>query len=209
MPVIAPRLLVLAAAVGAAGCVPTYRPPRMDQPHALIKLRRAYESVAGVRLAERVLVDGHSALAKGEIAQVARTARTDAFLAHPIPSNFEVSSNFFHYEIRTVQESYQVPHTSYSMESYSCGFGTSVHTCTRSVSHTTYTTSYRMVTRQVEVSDGACGRELRFAPQDGKSYLLQYTYHAPDVCSLSCFEQVPRGAGEFENRACPAAPPEG
>jgi hypothetical protein len=66
-----------------------------------------------------------------------------------------------------------------------------------------------MVTKQVEVSDGNCERGLRFAPQDGRSYLLQYTYQTHGVCSLSCFEQVPRGAGEFENRACPPAPSEG
>ena len=57
------------------------------------------------------------------------------------------------------QESYteQVPYTTYHTESYSCGFGTSQHTCTRSVSSTSYRsetrhrtayrTAYRTVTR--------------------------------------------------------------
>lgn len=208
MSAIGKAALGLTLSLGAFGCIPAYEPPRMEQPHAVIKLRRSYETVAGVRLSEQVLVDRHLALSENEIAQVAKTALTDAFLAHPIPSNFEVSSNFFHYEMRTVQESYQEPRTEYRMESYSCGFGTSPRTCTRSVSHTTYTTRYRMVTKQVEVSDGSCEQTLRFSPQNGRSYLLQYTYQASGVCSLSCFEQVPRGAGEFENRGCPPAPPE-
>lgn len=203
----AARLAVVFAACGSA-CVPTYEPPRMDQPHAVIKLRRTYEQVAGALLQESVHIEDHAALRQREVAGVAATPRTDALLAHPVPSTFEVASNFFHVEQRLVTERYTVPLHRYHTESYSCGFGQFPRSCSRSVSTTSYDTRYRTVLRSVEVSDGSCARALRFWPRDGRAYLLQYTYSAHGVCSLSCFEQQARGNGQFENRACPAAPPE-
>jgi hypothetical protein len=192
----------------ASACIPSYKPPRTDQPHAVIKLRRSYDQVAGARLRETVEIDGHAALRQGEITGVAATARTDAVLAHPVPGTFEVSSDFYHIEQRLVTESYTVPQYHYRTESYSCGFGQFPRTCTRSVTMTTYDTRYRTVLRSVEVSDGSCASALRFWPRDGRAYLLQYTYRSHGVCSLSCFEQWPRADGEFEHRACPPAPPE-
>ncbi|RYZ06463.1 MAG: hypothetical protein EOO73_15935 [Myxococcales bacterium] len=202
------RGVALVIAACASACVPAYEPPRLDQPHAVVKLRRSYDRVAGARLQESVDIEGHAALRQGEVAGVAATPRTDAVLAHPVPSTFEVSSNFYHVEPRVVVESYTVPQHHYGTESYSCGYGQFPRTCTRSISTTTYDTRYRTVLRNVEVSDGYCARGLRFWPRDGRVYLLQYTYRAHGVCSLSCFEQLPRGSGEFEHRACPAAPAE-
>jgi hypothetical protein len=200
--------LGLILGLGLPGCVPQYRPPRADQPHALIKLRRTYETRAGVSLSEALDVDEHAALRDRAPSPVAATPRTDAILAHPVPSTFEVSSNFSHTEARLVHESYQEPHTTYRTESYSCGFGSQTRTCSRSVSHTTYTTRYRTVTRHVEVSDGYCAQALRFSPKDQATYLLQYTYSAHGVCSLACYEQRAREPGGFENQPCPPAPPQ-
>jgi hypothetical protein len=133
-------------------------------------------------------------------------------LAHPTPQTFEVRSEFFHTETRQVHESYQEPHTYYESESYDCssGFGTnkSYRTCTRSVSRTRYETRWRWVTRAVQVTDGSCASALRFAPQNQHVYLLQYTYSAPGVCALTCFEQIGAADGSFRNQGCPAAPPE-
>lgn len=204
---LAPRLAI-SLAVCVSACVPRYEPPRSDQPHAVVKLRRSYDQVAGARLEESADIDGHAALRQGLIAGVAATPRTDAVLVHPVPGTFQVSSNFFHIEQRLVTESYTVPQYHYRTESYSCGSGQFPRTCTRSVTTTTYDTRYRTVLRSVPVSDGSCSRALRFWPRDGRAYLVQYTYSAPSVCSLSCFEQLPRADGEFENRACPPAPPE-
>jgi len=184
-------------------CVPPYEPPRSDQPNAIIKLRRTYETTAGSSLSEAVDIDDHSALRESANSAIAKAPRTGAILAHPIPGTFLVRSDFFHNEVRTVQESYQEPHTSYQTESYSCGSAT----CSRSVSHTTYETRWRTVTKTVQVSDGACSRALRFAPQDGHVYLLQYTYQAPAVCSLSCFEQIQNSDATFHDQLCPPAPP--
>jgi hypothetical protein len=197
-----------AAVLLATACVPPYEPPTANQPHAVIKVRRTYDQAAGTGLSEAVDIDEHSALRESAHAMVARAPRTDALLAHPVPGTFVVRSSFFHHEMRTVTESYQEPHTTYSMESYSCGTGSSYHSCTRSVSRTEYTTKFRTVTKQVEVSDGSCSRGIRFAPQDRHVYLLQYSYQAPSVCSLSCYEQLQGSDGTFNNLPCPAAPPE-
>lgn len=47
----------------------------------------------------------------------------------------------------------------------------------------------------------------RFFPKADHVYLLQYSYQAPSVCSLSCFEQVRGDGGAFVNKPCPPAPP--
>lgn len=201
------RGLVALACLLWSACVPPYEPPRSDQPHAIIKLRRTYETTAGASLAEAVDIDEHSALREDVHSAVAMAPRTAAILAHPIPSNFVVRSDFFHNELRTVQESYQEPHTTYGTESYSCGSTTSYRTCSRSVSHTSYETRWRTVTKTVQVSDGECSQGVRFAPQDRHVYLLQYTYQAPSVCTLSCFEQIQNSDGTFRDEHCPPAPP--
>lgn len=201
-----------AAALALVGCVPPYKPPTADQPHAMIKLRRSYEAVAGASLTEAVDIDEHYALRDTVAASVASSPRIDALLAHPVPQTFEVRSEFFHTESRQVHESYQEPHTYYETESYDCssGFGTnkSFRTCTRSVSRTRYETKWRWVTKMVHVTDGACSSALRFAPQNQGVYLMQYTYSAPSVCSLACYEQIAAPDGSFRNQGCPAAPPE-
>lgn len=195
----------------AAGCVPPYKPPTADQPHAIVKMRRSYETIAGTNLTEAVDVDEHAALRATSASRIAAAPRTDSILAHPLPGTFELRGGFWHTETQLVHESYQEPRTTYDMESYDCssGFGSnkSYRTCTRMVSHTHYETKYRDVWKQVEVSDGQCRGAVRFWPKDGHVYLLQYTYHAQSVCSLSCFEQVQAEAGTFRNLPCPAAPP--
>jgi hypothetical protein len=142
---------------------------------------------------------------------IAQAPRTDAILVHPLPSTVVFNSGFSHNESRLVHESYQESHTRYEHESYDCssGFGSnkSYRTCSRTVPRTHYETKYRSVWKQVQVSDGQCASAIRFSPRDGHVYLLQYTYHAQSVCSLSCFEQVAQEPTGFKNLPCPAAPP--
>jgi hypothetical protein len=200
-----------ALALAVSACVPPYEPPAADQPHAIVKVRRSYETTAGTSLREGVTVDEHAALRASVASRIGGAPRTDAFLAHPVPGTFAVSSGFFHTEMQMVRESYQESHTEYRSESYDCssGFGSnkSYRTCTRSSPHTVYETKYRDVMRQVEVSDGQCTQGVRFAPRDRHVYLLQYTYHNHSACSLSCFEQVQAPEG-FKNLPCPLAPPD-
>lgn len=195
----------------AVACVPPYKPPRLDQPHALLKLRRSYDTIAGSTLEEAVEIDEHRALQQSAASRLAQPARTDALLVHPVPSTVEVYARFLHLETQLVHESYQVSHTTYDYESYDCssGFGAThvSRTCSRTVPHTHYETRYRDVWRQVPVTDGACSSSFRWAPRDGRVYLMQYTYHDQSVCSLSCYEQIPEEGGSFKNVPCVAAPP--
>jgi hypothetical protein len=203
------RALALLPLLSVA-CVPPYKPPTADQPHAVVKLRRSYDTIAGVTLREAVEIDEHTALRDVAPARLAQSARTDSILVHPVPSTFELGARFLHVETQLVRESYQVPYTTYEYETYDCssGYGSNrtYRSCSRSVPRTHWETRYRDVWRQVEVTDGACSSALRFAPRDGRVYLLQYTYHDRSVCSLSCFEQVPQEAGTFRNLPCAAAP---
>ena len=54
------------------------------------------------------------------------------------------------------------------------------------------------------VADDGCSRALHFRPADGRSYVLELSFQ-DNVCSLSCFEQVPGPNGALENRACPVS----
>lgn len=204
---------LLALVLLSASCVRPYKPPTASQPHAIVKLRRSYDTTAGVTLREYVQIDENPLLQRSAAAAVASAPRADATLVHPVPGTFLFNSEFFHTESRMVRESYQAPRTVYEQESYDCssGYGTkkTYRRCSRTVSRTRYETKYRYVHRQVQVTDGECTSAIRFSPQDGHVYLLQYTYHAHSVCSLSCFEQVQaQSAGSFKNLPCPAAPAE-
>jgi len=198
--------LVAVCSAALVGCIPEYRPPTLAEPHAIVKLRRSYDTSGGSSLNEQLLVDEHYAYRSGVPSQLAATPRIDSILVYPTPATFEMSNRFFHVEMRQEYESYtvQTPYT--STESYSCGSGTSYQTCTRTVTNYHSETRYRWVTRPVEVSDGACNSELRFVPSANRVYLLQYNYQEPNVCSLACFEQVPAAEGTFQNQPCVAAP---
>jgi hypothetical protein len=206
----APRLLPCLL-LAATACVHPYEPPRPDQPHAVIKIRRSYDTTAGTHLSEGMNIDENYVFRETVPSRVAASPLTSSVLSHPVPGTFVVTSDFHHVETRLVTESYQESRTVYRMESYDCssGFGTnkSHRTCMRNSPHTEYVTKYRTVMKPVQVSDGHCGRQLRFAPKANHVYLLQYTYQAPGVCKLSCFEQVAGADGAFQNRACPPAPP--
>jgi hypothetical protein len=65
--------------VHSAGCMPPYRPATADEPHATVKIRRIYEKLAGMRLNERVGVEGHVAITES-------TATHIAFYNRPCPA---------------------------------------------------------------------------------------------------------------------------
>jgi hypothetical protein len=199
-------LLVLASCLGA--CMREYRPPTLTEPHALLKLRRTYDNIAGAQLRELLLVDGHRAFAADVPAALASTPRIDSSLVHPTPATFAMTGSFYHREMRTVQEPYYVQEPYSSYESYSCGTGTSYRSCSRSVTHYRSVTRYRMVTKMVDVVDAECRAQRRFSPAAGRVYLLQYSFQEHGACSLSCFEQAPNADGTFQNLICPVAPPE-
>lgn len=208
-------ILKVAAALGtaslAAACIPQYHPPTLAEPHATLKVRRTYDTAGGTTLRERLLVDDHL-LFQGDVpVQLAQVPRIDASLVHPVPATFVMSSSFFHAEARQVMETYYVQESYSGTESYSCNSGSganvSYRTCTRSVTRYRSVPRTRWVTKIVEVPDGACQAQSRFAPLPKRVYLLQYSYQEPSACSLSCFEQLPNADGSFHTQACPPAPP--
>lgn len=202
-------LTLLVAWLGA--CVPPYRPPSANEPHAIVKFRRSYERVAGASLREAIDVDEHRAYADTSPSGAASAPRIDAVLVHPVPATTRVAAEFFHVESRMVRERYtvQVPH--YETESYDCSTGYGANRnhrrCTRSVTRYRSETKYRLVTRPVEISDGACTSSVAFAPVVGHVYLAEYTYRDHHACQLSCFEQLPARNGQFRTQLCPMPPP--
>jgi hypothetical protein len=203
--------MLASLALGSVACVPRYRPPSAEEPHAIVKVRRNYERLAGVSLRETVDIDGHRAYQQVSPAAVGGAPRIDAVLVHPTLATTRISAGFFHTEMRQVHKSYteRVPH--YTTETYDCstGFGTNrvSRTCTRPKTEYRTETKYRWVTEEVEVSDGGCSAAVALAPAVGRVYLVQYTYRDHGVCQASCFEQVPLADGRFQDRPCPVPPP--
>lgn len=190
----------------ASACVPQYRPPTLEQPHAIVKFRRSYGYSAGVSLTEQLTVDEHLAYARTSPTGSANAPQTDAVLVHPLAARLLATSTFFHMETRAVQESYsvQVPYS--TIESYSCGYGTSYRTCTRSATHYRSETRYRTVMRSVQVTDAVCSHASGIAPKANDIYVLEFNFQAPGVCRLSCFQQFGKPDGTFEMRPCLVPP---
>ena len=188
------------------GCVQAYKPPSADQPHAVLKVRRTYETKVGETLTERVLVGEDLAFEASVPTSVVPVADTSAVLLHPVAARITIRALFTHQELKRVQESYteQEPYT--AQESYSCGGGTTFKTCYRTVTRYRTKNKTRWVTKYVPVVDGSCEPSFTIAPRVGSTYLAQFTYQDHQACSLSCFEQKSRPDGTFEQRECPSAP---
>lgn len=201
-------LLALAYLIG--GCVRAYHPPTLAEPHAVLKVRRTYDTLAGTHLRESLLVDDHSALRADVETSFASAPRIDSTLVHPTPATFAMTGSFFHKEWRMVREQHQVRESYMANESYDCssGYGTNVvhRSCSRNVTRYRYVTEYHWVHKWVEVFDAQCRATSRFSPAAGRVYLLQYSFQEQSACSLSCFEQVPNGDDTFRNLPCPPAP---
>ncbi len=203
-------LLTGLATLGA--CIPEYHPPTLAEPHATLKIRRTYDTQAGSLLHEMLLVDDHALLNQQLTATQASAPLIDASLVYPVPATFVMSNDFFHRELRSVDETYYEQEMYFDNESYDCssGFGTSaVHsTCSRMVTRYRPVTRYRQVMKLVDVIDATCRAARRFAPAANRVYLLQYNYQEHGACSLACFEQAPNADGTFTSSRCPAAPAE-
>jgi hypothetical protein len=194
-------LLIATASIGASGCVHKYEAPLANQPHAIVKIRRAYATHDGETLTESAFIGKHLVLEQERPAELDET-QTTAVRVHPGPVAWRVGSAYTHTEMRRVQENYseQVPYT--ATETYSCGTGTNYKTCTRTVTRYRYEQKTRWVNRQVTVTDAECTSQTRQLAEVGHVYLLQYSYTGPDICSLVCLEQAPRADGQFDSKPC-------
>lgn len=190
-----------------AGCVKHYRPPTVDEPHAVVKVRRAYHTNAGTRLSEHAFIGDFQVISEHRPSRLDET-RTTAVRVRPGPVSWTVGSGYSHTVRRMVRERYTVRTPYTARESYSCGSSSSgSRTCTRSVTRYRSENRWRTVTRDVQVSDGRCAMQLSHIAEVGRSYLLQYSYSGPDICSLQCIEQLPRADGKFDTRPCKTPSP--
>lgn len=189
-------------ALCSTACVRAYRPPTPDEPHSVLKLRRTYETQAGTHLNEEVNLGDERGYHDTGDAQVASVSKSDAILIHPVPVAVTVESSFTHLYTHQVLEHYTEQEPYQATETYSCGTGTSYRSCSRSTTRYRSVPKTRMVTRTDTVVDGTCQRSIDLNPQQGSTYLLQYTYQDDKLCSLSCFEQASTPAGELKQIPC-------
>lgn len=193
---------VALATLALSGCVHSYRPPRSDEPQALVKIRRVYEHQAGDSLAESVRVGDEVALERSSDAATGRIPRTDAIAVRPATTTITVSTDFHHTITWTETETYQETIPGTKSESYDCGTFDAPQTCTRTVDDSHTETRTRTVDRSTEVSDGACHGSVTIAPQANAIYLLDYTYRSDHACSLACYRQVAVSPGVFRQMPC-------
>ena len=209
------RVLAVSAVALCLGCAPKeFRPPRGDQPHAVVKLRRTYVTGGGSNLHENASILTDDETTSGRVfgstvdSSLAGAPRVDGVLVWPMPLQLTLDSDFFHYEQRQVQETYQVQVPYSATETYDCssGYGATrtYQTCTRQTTQYRSESRTRSVTRTVEISDGACTAKTILIPAQGHVYLVDYTYHARGACEMTCVEQVALpGEGQFRTLPCP------
>lgn len=193
-------ILVLAASA-ASGCVHKYEAPLANQPHAIVKIRRAYASHAGDMLTESAFIGRDQVMEQSRAAELDAT-QTTAVRVHPGPIAWKVGSTYSHTEMQTVQEHYTEQEPYMASETYNCGSGTTYRTCTRMVTHYRSQPKTRWVQKRVTVVDAACSSQARQLAEVGHVYLLQYSFTAHEICSLLCLEQTQREGGQFDTKPC-------
>lgn len=202
---IIPVAVITIAAFITTGCLKNYSPPTATQPHAVLKLRRAYASTSGTHLRERFIIQKkYNLFSQTVTSREAKNPLIDGILIHPGPAEINAASSFFHYEQQMVNESYQVQEPYMSTESYNCGSSGQYRTCMRTVTKYRSVTKYRNVMKTVEVIDLSCNATIQFQPTNGHTYLLEMTFQGERACSLNCFKQTPNPDGTFSNTTCPA-----
>lgn len=178
--------------IGLAGLLPAclshYQPPRADEPHALVNVRRAYLTqppFADETRWERILVDG--ALWRNQVTRSQpEQLHGEDVRVRPGILTFKVSTQFSHFEQRSVQQWVDVDDR---------GAHGRVTGQKRS--------ELRTVNAPVEVQDDRCDVELRARFTPDREYLLQYEYRGFRQCALACFERALSGPlAAAEPRPC-------
>ncbi len=82
-------LLRTALALACSGCFAGYNAPRVDEPHAIVKIRRTYEKRHGTHLRESAFIDGREALYTYGWAPE-EPVQSDTILVRPLPTTLEL-----------------------------------------------------------------------------------------------------------------------
>jgi hypothetical protein len=174
-----PRLCAYIALAGLTpGCLAHYQPPRADEPHALVSVRRTYLTqppFADETRWERILLDG--AIWSNQVTRSQpEQLHAEDVRVRPGPLRIQVSTQFSHFEQRPVQQVVEVEDTDAQG---------------RPARHKR--SEIRTVYAPVEVQDDRCDVEVaaRFTPD--REYLLQYEYRGYRHCQLSCLERALSG----------------
>ncbi|HEX2679294.1 MAG TPA: hypothetical protein VHM19_21735, partial [Polyangiales bacterium] len=164
------------------GCVARFEQPRLDEPHAVVKLRINYHSFPNTTLHEsiqlnRTEVDVTPRGGRGSL----DTPLTTAVRVRPEPALWHAYSTFSHVVSHVEHRSRQIT------EQYPCGTQT-----IGSITSTRYCTRYRTewydVTVNDTIVDAACEATAQHLPKVGATYLLQYDFYEHRRCSLKCYE---------------------
>jgi hypothetical protein len=98
------RPLVLAAFSAGlllAGCLPQYREPRWDEPHAVVKVRLAYHDWPGPSLDQQVTIGQYSEVNLPTPVRTGSGVVTRAVLVRPGNVEWFFRSAFYHYTTAT------------------------------------------------------------------------------------------------------------
>lgn len=189
--------VAIGAVIAGAGCVPRYRQPNLDEPHAVVRIRLVRHDWTGPMLSETVRLNGHDI----PVTRAGPQPTIVPVRVRPEETRWRFETLFYHMEQRPHLETYQ--------ESYSCGGYTSSYGGRSTYqSRTCYRTRTRMVYRNVQVPDGRCAMGVFHLPREGAAYLVQYEYFGHGRCTARCYRQVPLPGGQFQLAECgPLEPP--
>jgi hypothetical protein len=181
-----PLASFLLAAWMLSACVPDYRPPNYNEPHALVKVRLAYRAWSGPELEQLVTVDGHDIRDIPLPVQHGGGVATRSVLVRPGSTGWTIQTTFFHNDVTTHAETFD------NTEAAPCGSTT----CMQS------TVQARSVNKVERVDDATCTQGLTLLASAGETYILEYEYLANQQCNLHCYQQVHQRKGVLTNVPC-------
>ena len=167
------------------GCVPEYRQPDLEQPHAVAKLRLAYHAWPGPMLEQTVMVDGSLVKVplpvQGHAGAVTRTLRL-----RPGALWWSIRAAFFHNDVSTHAETH-TPAENHPCDDIAC---------------TEPAPQVHNVNTVDRVNDVVCEAGMKQQVVAGATYVVQFDFSAERRCTLQCFRQVSRPGGKVASAPC-------
>lgn len=191
-----PSLRALIALCLVAGCARHYVEPRLDEPHALTRVRVVRHTWAGPQLDESVRLNDYVIAMPPAGPQPA----VRALRVRPAPTLWRAQTTFFHTITVPVTETYT--------EQVACGTTYSTYGSS-SVPQTRYCpqTRYRTVLQNRRVTDASCTGLIAHTPLAGAAYIVQFDFYGHEQCRLRCFRQLPNPDGTFVLVPCGVGEP--